>query len=312
MEKSFTPQFSVTRGRFAPSPTGVLHVGNLRTALAAWLSAVAAGGEMLVRIEDLDRANSSLENENRQLTDLLRLGVDFPRSVWRQSERFSVYDAVVDDLTRRGLTYPCFCTRREIREAASAPHGPLPDGAYSGTCRHLTPAQVEERIASGRPFAVRLRTDDESYSFHDRMIGEVTGTVDDFVLRRNDGVPAYNLAVVIDDAAQGVTEIVRGDDLLLSTPRHLHLQHLLGHPCPEYAHVPLVLGGDGERLAKRHGAVTLDDLLALGETVGSVVAVLLESLGSPPDLDAAAADFSWSRVPRTPWTIPDRWQTRHP
>ena len=311
MEKSFTPQISVTRGRFAPSPTGVLHVGNLRTALVAWLSAVSVGGEMVVRVEDLDRANSSLENENRQLADLQRIGIDFPRPVWRQSERFPVYDAAIDDLTSRGLTYPCFCSRREIREAASAQHGPLPEGAYPGTCRDLTSAQVEERIASGRPFAVRLRTDHESYTFHDRLVGDVTGSVDDFVLRRNDGVPAYNLAVVVDDAAQGVTEIVRGDDLLLSTPRHLHLRTLLGHPRPDHAHVPLVLGGDGERLAKRHGAVTLDDLVALGETVASVVAVLLESLGSPPDLDAAAADFSWSRVPRTPWTIPDRWQTRH-
>jgi glutamyl-tRNA synthetase len=310
VEKSITPDFSVTRGRFAPSPTGVLHVGNLRTALVAWLAATSAGGEMLVRVEDLDRANSSLENENRQLADLQRIGIDFPRPVWRQSERFPVYDAVIDDLSSRGLTYPCFCSRKEIREAASAQHGPLPEGAYPGTCRDLTADQAEERIASGRPFAVRLRTDGETYTFHDRIVGDVAGSVDDVVLRRNDGVPAYNLAVVVDDAAQGVTEVVRGDDLLLSTPRHLHLQTLLGFSHPEYAHVPLVFGGDGERLAKRHGAVTLDDLVDLGETVRSVVAVLLDSLGLPSDPVAAVDAFAWSRLLRTPWTIPDRWQTR--
>lgn len=305
-------EFGVTRGRFAPSPTGTLHVGNLRTALAAWVSARSTGGEMLVRIEDLDRANSSIENENRQLADLRRIGVDVAGPVWRQSERFAAYDAIVDDLTRRGLTYRCFCSRKEIREAASAPHGPLPEGAYPGTCRRLTAEEIDERLASGRPVAVRLRTEGETYTFRDRVAGDVTGAVDDFVLRRNDGVPAYNLAVVVDDAAQGVTEVVRGDDLLLSTPRHLHLQRLLGYDHPEYAHVPLVLGGDGERLAKRHGAVTLDDLASLGETASSVVGVLLASLGLPSDPLAAVAAFDWSRVPRRPWTIPDRWQTRSP
>jgi glutamyl-tRNA synthetase len=310
VQDSHAAHFSVTRGRFAPSPTGVLHVGNLRTALAAWVSATSAGGEMLVRIEDLDRANSSLENEKRQLADLARIGIEFSRSTWRQSGRFAEYDAVIDDLTARDLTYPCFCSRREIREAASAQHGPLPEGAYPGTCRGLTSREIDERLASGRPSAVRLRTDGEVYSFEDRVAGEVTGIVDDFVLRRNDGVPAYNLAVVVDDAAQGIDEVVRGDDLLLSTPRHRHLQTLLGHESPVYAHVPLVLGGDGERLAKRHGAVTLDDLVGLGETERSVVAVLLESLGLPPDPAAAVTEFAWSRVPRTPWTIPERWQTR--
>lgn len=304
--------FGVTRGRFAPSPTGTLHVGNLRTALAAWVSAASTRGELLVRIEDLDRANSSLENENRQLADLRRIGVDVTGPVLRQSERFAMYDNIVDELTRRGLTYPCFCSRKEIREAASAPHGPFPEGAYPGTCRHLTADRIEERLSSGRPFATRLRTDGETYTFHDHVAGEVTGVVDDFVLRRNDGVPAYNLAVVVDDAAQEVTEVVRGDDLLLSTPRHLHLQRLLGLDHPEYAHVPLVLGGDGERLAKRHGAVTLDDLSSLGETAESVVGVLLASLGLPPDPVAAIDAFAWSRVPREPWTIPDRWQTRTP
>ena len=297
-------------GRFAPSPTGVLHVGNLRTAVVAWLAAESSGGRMLVRVEDLDRANSSRENEIRQLADLRRIGLTFPDEIRRQSDRFPSYDSVISDLTARGLTYRCFCTRKEIREAASAPNGPMVEGAYPGTCRHLSGREIDERLDEGRPFAVRLRTDGESYTFDDRILGPVTGMVDDFVLRRNDGVPAYNLAVVVDDAEQGVDQIVRGDDLALSTPRHLHLQQILGHRSPEYAHVPLVLGGDGERLAKRHGAVTLDDLTARDEDDRSVVAVLLASLGLPPDLVAARHEFAWGRITRKPWTIPDHWQTR--
>lgn len=267
-------------------------------------------GEFLVRVEDLDRANSSIENENRQLLDLERIGVSVVRPVMRQSERFAIYDRVIDELTERGLTYRCFCSRREIREAANAPHGPGPEGAYPGTCRDLTPGEIDERIARGRPAAIRLRTEGEVYTFVDLVRGEVTGAVDDVVLRRNDGVPAYNLAVVVDDAAQGVTQVVRGDDLALSTPRHIHLQNLLGITRPDYAHVPLVMGGDGERLAKRHGAVALDDLMAIGESASSVVSVLLESLGLPDDPARAVEAFDWSLVPRTPWTIPDRWQTR--
>lgn len=309
-ENTSVTEIGMTRGRFAPSPTGVLHVGNLRTALLAWLGAVSGTGEMLVRIEDLDRANSSLANERRQIDDLHRIGVSFPNDLVHQSDRFSIYDAVIDELTDRGLVYRCFCSRKEVRDAASAPHGPLPEGAYTGTCRRLTADQIDERIAAGRPFAIRLRTEGESYSFHDRIMGEVVGSVDDFVLRRNDGVPAYNLAVVVDDEAQGITQVVRGGDLTHSTPRHLHLQALLGYRHPEYAHVPLVLGGDGERLAKRHGAVTLDDLVVMGETDEAVTAVLLASLGLPPALDRALEAFEWRHVPRTPWTIPERWQTR--
>lgn len=287
----------------------MLHVGNLRTALVAWLGAVSVGGEMLVRVEDLDRANSSRENENRQMIDLERIGLTFTRPSWRQSERFEIYDAVVDDLTSRGLTYRCFCSRREIREAASAPHGSSPDGAYQGTCRDLSESEVTERMSAGRPAAIRLRTDGERHSYVDLLVGDRTGVVDDFVLRRNDGVPAYNLAVVVDDAAQGVTQVVRGDDLLSSTPRHVHLQRLLGFETPQYAHVPLVMGDDGERLAKRHGAVTLDDLGRLGVDDHEIVAVLLESLGLPPRLEDARQAFDWNRLSKRQWTIPERWQT---
>ncbi|MFM7489092.1 MAG: tRNA glutamyl-Q(34) synthetase GluQRS, partial [Actinomycetota bacterium] len=300
-----------TRGRFAPSPTGVLHVGNLRTAIAAYIGARAAGGDFAVRIEDLDRANSTVEHEQSQIHDLRALGMEFDPAIIRQSERFAVYDEVIADLTARGLTYECFCSRREIREAASAPNGALPDGAYPGTCRDLSAAEKRERVRAGRPPAIRLRTNAESYELVDAIRGVYRGTVDDVVLRRNDGVPAYNVAVVVDDAWQDVTHVVRGDDLLSSTPRQIHLQQLLGHASPEYAHVPLVLGADGERLAKRHGAVTLADLTALGESVQVVRDELLTSLGLPTGpLDEVARRFDWSQIDESPWTIPLRWQTR--
>jgi len=301
----------VTRGRFAPSPTGVLHVGNLRTAIVAYIGARAAGGDFAVRIEDLDRANSTVEHEKSQIHDLRALGMEFDPAIIRQSERFAVYDEVIADLTARGLTYECFCSRREIREAASAPNGALPDGAYPGTCRDLSAAEKRERVRAGRPPAIRLRTNAESYELVDAIRGVYRGTVDDVVLRRNDGVPAYNVAVVVDDAWQDVTHVVRGDDLLSSTPRQIHLQRLLGHASPEYAHVPLVLGADGERLAKRHGAVTLADLTALGESVEVVCDELLTSLGLPTGpLDEVARRFDWSQIDKSPWTIPLRWQTR--
>lgn len=265
-------------GRFAPSPTGELHVGNLRTALVAWLIARSAGEDFLVRIEDLDRATSTLEHEAEQLADLAALGLDWDGPVIRQSQRFEHYETAISTLTAAGLTYECYCTRREIRDAAAAPHGPLPDGAYPGTCRELT-ARERSRRREERPPALRLRTDHPAIAVDELLAGSYRGTVDDVVLRRNDGVPAYNLAVVWDDADQGVTTVVRGDDLLESTPRQIHLQRLLDLPAVRYAHLPLVIGTDGQRLAKRHGAVTLRDLAAQAVTVDDVCAGLAISLG---------------------------------
>jgi glutamyl-tRNA synthetase len=261
-------------GRFAPSPTGPLHLGNLRTALLAWLLARAGGESFLVRMEDLDRVTSSTEHEARQLAELAAIGLDWDGPVVRQSDRFAAYDAAIGELERRGLTYECFCTRREIREAVQAPHGP--EVAYPGTCRELTATERAARRRE-RPAAVRLRAPGEAITVVDRLAGPYTAVPDDVVLRRNDGVPAYNLAVVVDDAAQGVTEVVRGDDLLASTPRQVLLQRLLGLPEPAYVHVPLVVGADGERLAKRHGAVTLEALA--GVPVERVVGALAASLG---------------------------------
>jgi glutamyl-tRNA synthetase len=292
----------VATGRFAPSPTGRLHLGNLRTALLAWLFARSAGSPFLVRMEDLDPGSASAEHEATQLADLAAIGLDWDGEVVQQSDRLPIYEAVIDGLVAAGLTYPCFCSRREIREAASAPHGALV--GYPGTCRDLSEGERAARRASGRPPALRLSTQGAVVEVVDRLLGAYSAVVDDVVLRRNDGTPAYNLAVVVDDAAQGVEEVVRADDLLPSTPRQVLLARVLGLPVPAYAHVPLVLGPDGNRLAKRDGAVTLEDRLALGQSPGDVVALLASSLGmegrSPQEL---LPRFDPARLPRQPWVL---------
>ena len=266
-------------GRFAPSPTGPLHLGNLRTALVAWLFARSAAARFLVRIEDLDPARSRPEFEREQLRDLQALGLDWDGPVVRQSERLDLYSDPLAELSARDLLYECFCTRREIRDAPSAPHGGAASGAYPGTCRRLTTRERAALRAGGRRPALRLRAEGARVTFHDRLLGRRSATVvDDFVVRRGDGVPAYNLAVVVDDAAQGVGEVVRGDDLLDSTPRQVLLARLLRLAGPRYAHVPLVLGPEGARLAKRDGAVTLAARAAMGESPGVVFGALGESL----------------------------------
>jgi glutamyl-tRNA synthetase len=301
-------QLANSTGRFAPSPTGDLHIGNLRTALLAWLFARSAGGRFLMRMEDLDRQRVREGMEERQLADLAAIGIDWDGPVERQSGRLELYSDALARLDAAGLLYPCYCTRAEIREAASAPHGELPEGAYPGTCRELTTAQRAEREAAGRPPALRVRADAARVEFDDRLLGALAGTVDDFVVRRGDGVPAYNLAVVVDDAAQGVTEVVRGADLTDSTPRQLWLARALGAPEPAHAHVPLMLGPDGARLAKRHGAVTLADRAALGESPAEVLSGLARSLGLAEKGErVSAADLverlDPARLPREPTVV---------
>ncbi len=305
----------VSRGRFAPSPTGRLHVGNLRTAIAAWVFARSEGSEFLLSFEDLDRATARLEHEDGQCRDLEALGLSWDSDPIRQSDRVDRYEDALADLGRQGLTYRCWCSRREIREAASAPH--MPPGHYPGTCRNLTAREVAERESSGKSPALRLRTDAPDVDIIDRVHGPHREAVDDLVLRRGDGTPAYNLVVVVDDAAQAVEEVVRADDLLSSTPRHAHLCDLLGLPRPTWAHVPLVLAPDGDRLAKRHGSVTLPDRVAVGDTPGRVVAVLAASLGlAVPEDEVMPSDlidrFSPDQIGLAPWTllpegVNDRW-----
>lgn len=294
-------------GRFAPSPTGDLHLGNLRTALLAWLFARSSGGRFLLRVEDLDPMVSSPEHEARQLADLAALGLDWDGPVVRQSARRDRHEEALAELAARALTYPCYCSRREIREASGAPQGEEP-AAYPGTCRRLTDAERRHRADEGRPAALRLRSAGEVVTITDRLHGDVTVAVDDVVLRRNDGVPAYNLAVVVDDADQTVEEVVRGADLLTSTPRQAHLADLLGLARPTWAHVPLVLGADGDRLAKRHGAVTLADLAASGVAATDVRGWLAASVGlSEPGEVVSMAQllerFAPGLLPTEPWVL---------
>jgi len=292
-------------GRWAPSPTGDLHLGNLRTALLAWLFARSAGGRFVWRFEDLGGAVRA-EYYDSQLRDIAALGIDWDGEPIRQSDRADLYADALTDLEGRGLTYRCWCSRREIREAAAAPHEHLPEGAYPGTCRDLASAEVRKRESTGRPPALRLRTDAPPVTFVDRVAGPFSGVVDDAVLRRGDGTPSYNLAVVIDDDAQGVTEVVRGDDLLASTPRQIHIAHLLGVEPPSYAHVALVTNAGRRRLANRDGAITLADRIGVGETAIDCLNLLLESLRLPrvartSELEAIHQDFEPQLLPREPW-----------
>lgn len=286
-------------GRFAPSPSGPLHLGNLRTAILAWLFARSTQRDFLLRIEDLDRVRSGAEAA--QLAELESLGLEFDGPLLRQSERLPIYFDAVEQLKKQDLLFPCFCSRKDIAEAASAPHAA--PGAYPGTCRDLSPAEREAK-AKERPAALRLRAEVTEFSVHDQLAGDHMGVVDDFVLIRNDGAPAYNLAVVVDDALSGIDQVVRADDLLSSAPRQGYLATLLGYDVPEYAHVPLALNAKGQRLAKRDGAVTLEEITEHGVHPADVVAILLESLGLPStSLQAALEAFDPVNLPREPWIV---------
>jgi glutamyl-tRNA synthetase len=281
-----------------------LHLGNLRTALLAWLFARTSGRRIVLRIEDLDD-RTSREVARRQMVDLAALGLRFDGPVVFQSDRRRIYAEAVDDLRQRGLVYPCFCSRKEILDAPRAPHAP--PGAYPGTCRNLSAEEIARRSRDKAP-AWRLRTDGHEVGVDDVLVGRYSAPLDDLVLLRGDGVPAYNLAVVVDDGQAGVDQVVRGDDLLSSAPRQAHVAGLLGYPPVEYAHVPLALGPTGERLAKRDGAVTLPQLARAGIVPGMVLSRLAASLGlagprEPVSLDQLAARFDPAGLPRTPWVV---------
>jgi glutamyl-tRNA synthetase len=282
------PAPNAADGRFAPSPSGPLHLGNLRTALLAWCFARSRDGRFLVRIEDLDPQRSRPEHEAGMLGDLEALGLDWDGEPSRQSEQLERHRRAFEQLRDEGRLYRCWCTRSEIREALQAPHGPG-GAAYPGTCRELSAPELRRRQRSGSACAWRFDAGAQEVGFTDLLAGERSAVVDDFVVWREGppavdarGLPAYNLAVVVDDAAEGVGQVVRGDDLLDTTPRQIALARALGLALPSYAHVPLVVSRDGERLAKRHGAVTLAERLEDGDSVASVIGWLASSAGLAP------------------------------
>lgn len=285
-------------GRYAPSPTSELHIGNLRTGVLAWLFARSTGRHLRLRVEDLDQVRVAAAGDvaRQQFADLAALGLTFDGETWWQSERLDAYEQAAALLP----TYECYCSRREIREAAQAPHA---DGyrPYPGTCAELSEAEREAKRAE-RPPALRVRAGGVEAGVHDVLHGDTRGVVDDFVLRRNDGTWAYNLAVVVDDLAMGVDQVVRGDDLLTSAPRQAWLAERLGGQAPEYAHVPLVVNAEQVRLAKRDGAVSLGDLLAEGHTAGDVLAWIGRSLrlaspGEVVSLELLASRFDPAALP---------------
>lgn len=298
-------------GRYAPSPSGDLHLGNLRTALVAWLFARSTGRRFLMRVEDLDRSRDS-GAADAQFADLAALGIDWDGEAVAQTGRGELYETAIRTLADRGLVYECTCSRKDILAAPTAPHAP--PGAYPGTCRNRSEAERAEARAAIAPRlpALRLRAPEKAggeYGFVDGIAGPVAAEIDDLVLRRGDGTVAYNLAVVVDDAEMGVDQVVRGDDLLASTPRQIMLQRLLGLPTPEYAHVPLVLGPTGARLAKRDGAVTLRDLGERGIGADRARLVLARSLGLAGDderrvtMEGLLERFDPALLPREPWVV---------
>ncbi len=239
-------------GRFAPSPTGPLHLGSLAAAVGSWLYARAAGGRWLVRIEDIDTPRVVAGSAEGILAALQRYGLEWDGEVVWQSRRTALYEDALHSLRERNLIYDCACSRADLQRAASAPLGREP--VYPGTCRNGIPAGKTAR-------AIRFRVPDESIAFDDLILGRVHEDLGgDFVVRRADGLFAYQLAVVVDDAEQGVTQVVRGADLLASTPRQIALQRALGYPTPVYAHLPLVVNPDGSKLGKRDGALPLPSL----------------------------------------------------
>lgn len=304
---AYMSAFQGPAGRYAPSPSGDLHFGNLRTAVLAWLFARQSGRRFYMRVEDIDSERSSEESARRQLEDLAALGIEWDDPVLYQHERGAAYAEALAALP----TYECYCTRRDIREAASAPHAQ--PGMYPGTCRNLTDQERASRRSllhtEGRLPAVRLKAQAPEWTVHDALRGEYTGAVDDVILKRGGRVDqaqagdwAYNLAVVVDDGYQGVDQVVRGDDLLASAPAQAYLAHLLGYAEPGYVHVPLVVSRGGRRLAKRDGAVTLREMAPDGD-YRPVVEAIAASLGHPgvDDLAALARVFEPADLPREPW-----------
>ena len=308
----------IVRGRFAPSPSGRMHLGNAWSALLAWLSVRSRGGVMVLRLEDLDPDRCKRPLCDGVEEDLHWLGLDWDEGgsaggdAYYQSQRSTYYQAALDRLQTMQLLYPCFCTRGQLH-APNAPHRSDGDIIYPGTCRDLTEREREERAQTRRP-ALRIRVPDQVIQFTDLLQGEYRENLardcGDFILRRSDGVFAYQLAVVVDDGLMGINQVVRGSDLLTSTPRQIFLQRLLGCSTPEYCHVPLLCAPDGRRLSKREADLTLDSLRASGVRPEEIVGRLACCAGlmdrpepiSPRELIPL---FDLSKLPRE--DIPFEW-----
>lgn len=279
------------KGRFAPSPTGRMHAGNIFAALVAWLVAKSQGGAMVLRIEDLDRERSKPQFIDAVQRDFESLGLTWDEGPYFQHDRDEAYQAAYDSLRDKGLVYPCFCTRADLH-AASAPHRGE-KLVYAGTCRSLTGDEVA-RLSQSRNPAYRLRVPDEDVSLDDLIQGPYSQNLErdcgDFLVRRSDGAFAYQLAVVVDDAAQGVNSIVRGVDLLCSTPQQIYLQRMLGLPEATYAHVPLLVAERNRRLSKRDHDAALDALLERFKTPEAVIGHIAGITGLAPTCEPASPE----------------------
>lgn len=305
-------------GRFAPTPSGRIHLGNILCAMLSWLSVRSKQGKYLLRIEDLDamRCPRSLADQIEE--DLQWFGIDWDDGgsaggeQWYQSSRTEIYDNYFEILKDKGLLYPCFCSRAELH-TAQAPHRSDGTYIYAGTCRNLTPEQIAEK-SKRRPPAWRVRVPNRVVSFTDGCQGVYTENLaqdcGDFIIRRSDGVYGYQLAVIVDDGEMGVTEVVRGSDLLNSTPRQMYLYEQLGFPIPQFYHMPLLTAPDGRRLSKRDGDL---DLGVLRERFGRpepIVGMLAKAAGLRPTAEPVAlheliADFSWDKIPKQDIALPE-------
>jgi glutamyl-tRNA synthetase len=312
---------SLCRGRFAPSPSGEMHLGNAWTALLAWLQVRSSAGEMVLRIEDLDPDRSKPVFIEQLIRDLRWLGLDWNEGPdiegsygpYRQDERRHLYEKALAELDEAGLLYPCYCSRAELRSIAQAPHAGEMLHSYPGTCRLLTIGQCSEKELEGRKASLRLRVPPGVVEFTDLCQGlyrqDILHEVGDFIVCRADGVHAYQLAVVVDDAAMNITHVLRGADLLDSTPRQLLLYQLLGWEAPDFAHVPLFLGEDGQRLSKRHGDVSIAALRRKGTKPETIVGYLaykanLIDRWEPVTTIDLISRFDQRLLPLNPITVP--------
>jgi glutamyl-tRNA synthetase len=296
-------------GRLAPSPTGSQHIGNARTYLIAWLSARKQCGKVLLRIEDIDSPRVKAEATQQIQEELLWLGLNWDEDPIIQTHRMGRYEEALEVLKKKELVYPCTCTRKDIEQSASAPHLEHELPPYPGTCSRRTVSDAMK--ITDRPCAWRFRSNSPVPNYHDLICGEVKPRFEyggDFVVWKNNNTPAYQLAVVVDDADMGVTEVIRGDDLIPSTPRQIQLYQALGYPSPKFGHVPLVVGTDGRRLAKRHGDARLATLRAKGISVEKFLGWIGWSCGwlpevKPVKLEELLTRFSLKLIPRKPFLL---------